>query len=85
MNSATGLFCKGIYQLAVSCDKEESDYTFVTVANRTRIFKHLWSPGTDSKEWIPPAYVAWRAGTITLFLLGAYIAPRDCLKIPAQS
>ncbi len=23
------------------------------------------------KEWIPPAYVAWRAGTITLFLLGS--------------
>ncbi len=26
-----------------------------------RIFKRLWSPGIDSKEWIPPAYVAWRA------------------------
>ncbi len=25
---------------------------------------------------IPPAYVAWWAGTITLFLLGSY-APRD--------
>jgi hypothetical protein len=37
-----------------------------------RIFKGLWSPGIDSKESIPPAYVAWRAGTITLFLLGAY-------------
>ncbi len=35
------------------------------------ILKHLWSPGIDSKEWIPRAYVAWRAGTITLFLLGA--------------
>ncbi len=34
-----------------------------------RIFKRLWSKGIDSKEWIPPAYVAWRAGTITLFLL----------------
>ena len=39
--------------------------------HRARIFKRLWSPGIDSKEWIPPAYVAWRAGTITLFLLGA--------------
>ncbi len=37
---------------------------------RARIFKRLWSPGIDSKERIPPAYVAWRAGTITLFLLG---------------
>jgi hypothetical protein len=38
---------------------------------RARIFKHLWSPGIDSKASIPPAYVAWRAGTIVLFLLGA--------------
>jgi hypothetical protein len=37
-----------------------------------RIFKRLWSPGIDSKEWTPPAYVAWRAGTKTLFLLGSY-------------
>ncbi len=35
------------------------------------IFERVWGPGIDSKEWIPPAYVAWRAGTITLFLLGA--------------
>jgi hypothetical protein len=28
-------------------------------------------------------YVAWRAGTIPLFLLGSYIAPIDFLKIPA--
>ncbi len=33
-----------------------------------RIFKRLWSPGIDFTEWIPPAYVAWRAVTITLFL-----------------
>ncbi len=36
-----------------------------------RTFKCLWGSGIDSKEWIPPAYVAWRAGTKTLFLLGA--------------
>jgi len=47
-------------------------------SNPARIFKRLWSPGIDSKEWIPLAYVAWRAGTITLFL------PIDFLKIPAQ-
>jgi hypothetical protein len=35
----------------------------------------------DSKECIPPANVAWRAGTITLFLL--ILAPIDFLKIPA--
>ncbi len=39
--------------------------------NRAGIFERVWGPGIDSKEWIPPAYVAWRAGTITLFLLGA--------------
>ncbi len=38
---------------------------------RARIFKRLWSQGIDSQSSIPPAYVAWRAGTITLFLLGA--------------
>jgi hypothetical protein len=38
---------------------------------RARIFKRLWIPGIDSKESIPPAYVAWRASTTTLFLLGS--------------
>ncbi len=38
---------------------------------RAGIVKPLWSPGIDAKASIPPAYVAWRAGTITLFLLGA--------------
>ncbi len=47
---------------------------------RARIFKRLWSPGIDSKEWIPPAYVAHDTPIPTWFL-----APIDCLKIPAQS
>jgi hypothetical protein len=34
-------------------------------------FKLLRSPGVNSKESIPPACVAWRAGTTTLFLLGS--------------
>jgi hypothetical protein len=38
---------------------------------RAGIFKPLWSPGIDAKASIPPACVARRAGTITLFLLGA--------------
>ena len=38
---------------------------------RARIFKLLWSQGIDSKELIPPAYVALRAGTMNLFLLGS--------------
>jgi hypothetical protein len=53
--------------------------------NRARIFKRLWSPGIDSKECIPLACVAWRAGTITLFLPTRFLAPIDCLKIPAQT
>ncbi len=40
-------------------------------AFRARIFKLLRSPESDIKESIPPASVAWRAGTITLFLLGS--------------
>ncbi len=32
---------------------------------RVRICKRLRSPGIDSKKLIPPAYVAWLAGTIT--------------------
>ncbi len=27
--------------------------------NRAGIFKRVWGSGIDSKEWIPPAYVAW--------------------------
>ncbi len=38
-------------------------------SNRARIFKRLWSSGIDSKELIPPAYIAWR-----------FLAPIDSLK-----
>jgi hypothetical protein len=38
---------------------------------RALIFKLLRSQRIDSNESIPPAYVAWRAGTTTLFLLGS--------------
>ncbi len=30
----------------------------IVILARKRIFKRLWSPGIDSKEWIPPSYVA---------------------------
>jgi hypothetical protein len=36
---------------------------------RDGIFKLLRSPGINFKDSIPPAYVSWRAGTTTLFLL----------------
>jgi hypothetical protein len=38
---------------------------------RARICQLLRSPRINSKESIPPACVAWRAGTTTLFLLGS--------------
>jgi hypothetical protein len=53
-------------------------------SDRGGIFKLLWSPEIDSKESIPPVYVAWRAGTRTLFLLGFWLPYIDCSKIPAQ-
>ncbi len=38
---------------------------------RARIRKRLRSLGVDSQEWNPPAYVALRAGKITLFFVTA--------------
>ncbi len=60
-----GSFLKYIYR-TVSLETEETEEEY-----RARIFKRVWGPRIDSKEWIPPAYVAWRAGTITLFLIGS--------------
>jgi hypothetical protein len=40
-------------------------------AARARIFKLIRGPRIDSKESITLAYVAWQAGTTTLFLLGS--------------
>ncbi len=48
-----------------------SDLTIKRSSYWAGIFKRVWGPGIDSKEWILPAYVAWRAGTITLFLPGS--------------
>ncbi len=68
--------------LKISCLKGKSQERLQTHAHLSRTsyrsprdqspyFKRSWSPGIDSKEWIPPAYLAWRAGTLTLFLLGS--------------
>jgi hypothetical protein len=62
-----------------STNQQSKIVNSISLQNRARILKRLWSSGIDSKEWIPPAYGAWRAGTTTLFL-----APIDCLKIPSQ-
>ncbi len=60
--------------LGVCNTKKRGDLTIslVTVEWYTGgIFKLLRSPLIDSKESILPAYVAWRADTMTLFLLGS--------------
>jgi hypothetical protein len=74
-----GFWCFNYHDHATSQDRL---HKIVTVKYRARIFKCLWSPGIDSKEWIPPVYVAWRAGTITP-LPTRFLVPIDCLKIPA--
>jgi hypothetical protein len=45
--------------------------THADIGNQTPNFLTFKSPRIDSKESILPAYVAWRAGTTTLFLLGS--------------
>jgi hypothetical protein len=42
---------------------EDSDRKLIPKPYWARICKRLWSPGIDSEEAIPPAYVAWRAST----------------------
>jgi len=43
-------------------------WSYFNVFHRTRICKRLRSPGIYSKESIPPAYVAGRVCTTTLFV-----------------
>jgi hypothetical protein len=42
--------------------------------SRARICKCLWSPGIDSEESGPPAYVAWLAGTTNRVVVPAHQA-----------
>ncbi len=45
----------------------------------------MWSPGIDSKEWIPPAYVAWRVAVrYDNPIPTRCLAAIDYLKILAQ-
>jgi hypothetical protein len=44
---------------------------FPIILEQPEVFKFLRSPGIDSKESIPPAYVAWRADKTTPFQLGS--------------
>ncbi len=49
----------------------EYRHNLIFVRKETVILPLLRSPEIDSKEVIPRAYVAWRAGTTTLFLPGS--------------
>ncbi len=53
------------------------------IRDLSRNLKLVRSPRIGPKETIPSGCVAWRAGTTTL-LLFRFLAPIDCLKIPAQ-
>ncbi len=46
--------------------------------------KLLRSPGIDSKDSNPPAYVCILAGRYENSIPTRFLAPIDCLKIPAQ-
>jgi hypothetical protein len=37
--------------------------SYIQYVYRARICKRLRSPGINTEESVPPAYVAWRAGT----------------------
>ncbi len=50
---------------------------------RAHIFKLFWSPGIDSKELTLPACSV--AGRYDNPILLRFLAPTDCLKIPAQA
>ncbi len=60
-----------LYQLGDRVVVRRKGVTSIPFCSRAGIFKPLWSLGIDAKASTPPAYVAWRAGTITLFLVGA--------------
>ncbi len=49
------------------------------IVHWARIFKYIRNPWIDSKESIPPAYVACYDNPIPT----RFLAPIDCLKIPA--
>jgi hypothetical protein len=55
---------------------------FSTSKDRARICKRLKSPGTDSKELIPLAYVSWWASTSNRVVLTARQAGNRLLWAP---
>jgi hypothetical protein len=62
-----------------------------SIGDRARICKRLWRPGIDSEDSIPPAYVAWRAGTTNRVVVPArqagnrFLGSLTGLRIRAQA
>ncbi len=54
------------------------------VTPESEFFNFKGAQESIPRDSIPPAYVAGRAGTTTLFLT-RFLAPIDCIKIPAQA
>jgi hypothetical protein len=52
-----------VHILKISYCKDDFHKHHYYILVKDGIFKLLRSPGNDSKESIPPAYVSWRAGT----------------------
>ncbi len=48
-------------------------------------FGSIYGDSEPSCRTGPPAYVAWRAGTTTLFLIGSDSVPSPCSKIPERN
>ncbi len=46
-------------------------YPFERETETEPVFLNVYGAWIWFQGWIPPAYVAWRAGTTTLFLLGS--------------
>jgi hypothetical protein len=63
--------CLLFYLLLILWDAGSRENDATAKEAETGIFKLLRNPGIDSKEPILPAYLACRAGTTTLFLLGS--------------
>jgi hypothetical protein len=63
--------CKPDLKLTFTANSIKESLPEFGLKSRDIIFKLLRCPGIDSKESIPPAYVAWRASATTLCLLGS--------------
>ncbi len=82
-NYVPNLFCKNdsSQRSIVSVYGPWLDLSYIVQSSRrARTFKCSWFPGIDSKEWIPPAYVAWQTGTKTLFYSSSVPNPHRLFK-----